>query len=166
VAPAHEAVAVYLRIADTLRQRITAGELAPGSMLPSESALARDFGVARGTVRQALAMLEEGGLVTTQPGRGRWVGDGAMHPVQGHTRHEQVAEEIRSAIRGGQFKPGDRLPGENPLAERYGTARVTVRRALETLKREGLVTVVPRKGHYIAGGRKRSSKAATPRKAP
>jgi DNA-binding GntR family transcriptional regulator len=166
VASTHEAAA-YARIADALCQRITTGELPPGSMLPSESELAREFGVARGTVRQALAELESQGLVTTRPGRGRWVGDGAASPTRGRTRHEQVADEIRAAIRGGHFEPGERLPGEHVLAERYATARVTVRRALETLKREGLVTVVPRSGHYVAGHTKRSSSSRGARgKAP
>lgn len=63
-------VARYHRIADDIQHRITAGELLPGSVLPSEVSLAAEFGVARGTVREAVSLLRERGLVATEPGRG------------------------------------------------------------------------------------------------
>ena len=45
----------YEQVADQLLAMITAGELSPGDRLPSEAELARDFGVSRTTVREALA---------------------------------------------------------------------------------------------------------------
>lgn len=53
--------------------RIESGELCPGDPVPSESALAQRYGVARGTARHALAELEGAGLVESVPGRGRFV---------------------------------------------------------------------------------------------
>lgn len=66
MASAHETRAVvYLRIAENIRRRITTGELPAGSMLPSESALARDLGVARGTQQAAGPAWHNLGLVFT-----------------------------------------------------------------------------------------------------
>ncbi|MET9117146.1 winged helix-turn-helix domain-containing protein [Streptomyces longwoodensis] len=51
-------------IADVLRERIRAGELRAGDRLPTQAELAEEFGVERGTVRQALRALQEDGLLT------------------------------------------------------------------------------------------------------
>ncbi|MCG5439249.1 GntR family transcriptional regulator [Micromonospora sp. PSH25] len=60
----------YRVIADQLRERIESGSIPPGSLLPTESALTSEFRASRGTVRQAIAVLREEGLVTTEHGRG------------------------------------------------------------------------------------------------
>ncbi|WP_107049987.1 winged helix-turn-helix domain-containing protein [Streptomyces bicolor] len=51
-------------IADILRERIRVGELKAGDRLPTQAELAEEFGVERGTVRQALRALQEDGLLT------------------------------------------------------------------------------------------------------
>ncbi|MFF7331101.1 GntR family transcriptional regulator [Streptomyces sp. NPDC090306] len=51
-------------IADTLRERIRDGDLKAGDRLPTQAELAEEFGVERGTVRQALRALQEDGLLT------------------------------------------------------------------------------------------------------
>ncbi|MFI1421877.1 GntR family transcriptional regulator [Streptomyces sp. NPDC020731] len=51
-------------IADILRERIRAGELKAGDRLPTQAELAEEFGVERGTVRQALRALQEDGLLS------------------------------------------------------------------------------------------------------
>lgn len=53
-----------------LADQISAGRLRPGQRLGAERALAADLGVSRATLRQALAVLEESGLVRRVPGRG------------------------------------------------------------------------------------------------
>jgi len=58
----------YLRIADALRVKVEG--LPPNSLLPTEHQLAKEFGVSRLTIRQALHLLESGGLVSRQRGRG------------------------------------------------------------------------------------------------
>ena len=58
----------YLRIADALRARVEG--LPPNSLILTEHQLAREFGVSRLTVRQALHLLESAGLVSRQRGRG------------------------------------------------------------------------------------------------
>jgi GntR family transcriptional regulator len=61
------------RIAAELRERIASGDLGPGALLPSEPELAAEQGVGRQTARAALQMLEQEGLVTVRPRRGRIV---------------------------------------------------------------------------------------------
>ncbi|MEU0474780.1 winged helix-turn-helix domain-containing protein [Streptomyces olivaceus] len=51
-------------IADVLRERIRGGALKAGDRLPTQAELAEEFGVERGTVRQALRALQEDGLLT------------------------------------------------------------------------------------------------------
>jgi GntR family transcriptional regulator len=65
--------AKYQQIADQLRYQITAGELGPGERLPSEPDLVRDFQASRNTVRLALALLTNQGLVVTRQGLGTFV---------------------------------------------------------------------------------------------
>ncbi|WP_249931328.1 GntR family transcriptional regulator [Ramlibacter sp. 2FC] len=63
----------YGWLAASLRARITQGEWVPGTALPAEAALAREHGVALGTLRQALAVLVAEGLLERQHGRGTFV---------------------------------------------------------------------------------------------
>jgi DNA-binding FadR family transcriptional regulator len=59
---------VYEQVADALREAILSGELAPGSVLPSERELCERFGVGRTTIREALRALQTKGLaVATGP---------------------------------------------------------------------------------------------------
>ena len=60
-------------LAADLRAAVDAGVHPPGSRLPSESELARTYGVARGTVRQAFATLAAEGLISTRKGARRMV---------------------------------------------------------------------------------------------
>lgn len=61
--------------------------------------------------------------------------------------HALIAADLRAAIRSGELRDGDRLPGENALMERYGVARMTARQALATVRHEGLA--VSRKGSGV-----------------
>jgi GntR family transcriptional repressor for pyruvate dehydrogenase complex len=54
---------------------------------------------------------------------------------------EMIVEQIRLLIRQGQLRPGDRLPAERELCERFGVSRVTVREALRVLESNGLVQI-------------------------
>ncbi|WP_201467209.1 GntR family transcriptional regulator [Janibacter melonis] len=65
--------AKYQRVASLLREQIHVGDLSDGEKLPGEAELARDLGVSRGTVRQAIAELQRQNLVDTQMGVGSFV---------------------------------------------------------------------------------------------
>jgi GntR family transcriptional repressor for pyruvate dehydrogenase complex len=54
---------------------------------------------------------------------------------------EMIVDQIRLLIRHGQLKPGDRLPAERELGEKFGVSRVTVREALRGLEANGMVTI-------------------------
>lgn len=67
----------YQRIAETITGRIADGTYRPGDALPSEAALAGEFGVTRPTVRQGLAELRATRAITVVNGRGAFVSDPA-----------------------------------------------------------------------------------------
>src|SRR6266705_6344333 len=67
------ASAKYQQIADRLRDQIDSGALQPGERLPSEPDLVRQFDASRNTVRLALALLTNQGLVVTRQGLGTFV---------------------------------------------------------------------------------------------
>jgi GntR family transcriptional regulator len=72
------------RIYLLLRDRILSGELPAGGRLTGEPGLAAEHGVARVTVRRALASLAADGLIERRPGSGTFVREGkAMRPVVG-----------------------------------------------------------------------------------
>ncbi|MEU3457829.1 GntR family transcriptional regulator [Micromonospora sp. NPDC006766] len=70
-------VALYIQLADLLAKQIEEGKLKPRQPLPSESTLQQEYGVARGTVRAAVRLLRERGLVVTLPARGTYVAEKA-----------------------------------------------------------------------------------------
>ena len=63
----------YVQLAGILRNRISSGIYQPGSRLPAEAALARDFGLSAMTARQAVGVLVEDGLVKRVQGSGTFV---------------------------------------------------------------------------------------------
>ncbi|KXK63276.1 hypothetical protein AWW66_04030 [Micromonospora rosaria] len=64
---------VYIQLADLLRKQIESGEVAPGSVLASETRLSQEHAIGRESVRMAVAILRSEGLVSTSRGRGTWV---------------------------------------------------------------------------------------------
>lgn len=68
-----EGVTRYRQLASVLRHKISSGEFPLGHQLPTVESLARSFGIARVTVRQAFALLAEEGLISSQRGRGTHV---------------------------------------------------------------------------------------------
>ena len=66
----HRVRKAYEQVYDQLRELITTGELERGERLPNETVLASDFGVSRGTVREALRILAAQNLIRTAKGAG------------------------------------------------------------------------------------------------
>lgn len=63
----------YLQIANRIVEKIRSGLLSTGDQLPTKRQLAAELGVSRMTVRQALAVLTEQGLINSQHGIGNFV---------------------------------------------------------------------------------------------
>lgn len=66
---------VYEDVIEQIEQIIFEGNLAPGDLLPTERELAQQFGISRGTLREAFRILEREGLIETRPGGGRFVSE-------------------------------------------------------------------------------------------
>jgi GntR family transcriptional regulator len=66
--------------------------------------------------------------------------------------YKQVADHVAARIENGELPPATRLPGERDLAEQYGVALGTARRAVRELRDRGLVLTLPAKGTYIKAG--------------
>jgi GntR family transcriptional regulator len=58
---------------------------------------------------------------------------------EGGPAHAQIEERVAEAVTAGDLRPGDRLPPERELAERFGVSRMTLRQALESLSKRGLL---------------------------
>src|ERR1700751_3441749 len=72
-------------------------------------------------------------------------------PVNVDRVSQVIVDQIKLLIRDGRLQPGDRLPPERELCERFGVSRVTVREALRMLESAGLVEirVGPRGGAFV-----------------
>ncbi|OAT76489.1 GntR family transcriptional regulator [Mangrovibacter phragmitis] len=70
---------IYKSIAEKLRVRLNSSDYAVGSPLPGEKALAQEFGVARMTIRNALDLLVNWGLVVRRHGSGTFVARKDVH---------------------------------------------------------------------------------------
>lgn len=66
----------YGTLAQALRERILQGEWVPGAAIPSEALLSQSYGVALGTIRQAVALLVQDGVLQRIHGRGTFVSNG------------------------------------------------------------------------------------------
>jgi len=64
-----------------------------------------------------------------------------FQPLTSQRSSERVAQAIRATIVEGRFRPGDRLPPERTLAQRFRVTRNTVREALRQLEQMRLVTI-------------------------
>jgi GntR family transcriptional regulator len=64
---------LYVQLAAILRDEIESGRLADGEAIPSETYLQEEHGVSRVTVRKAVALLRDQGLVYTIQARGSFV---------------------------------------------------------------------------------------------
>ncbi|HTR55800.1 MAG TPA: GntR family transcriptional regulator, partial [Kofleriaceae bacterium] len=74
----------------------------------------------------------------------------ALGPLPARTSATTAAERaLRAAIVGGELAPGERLPPERELAERFGISRLTLRAALATLAAAGLVSVRQGSGYTV-----------------
>jgi GntR family transcriptional regulator len=69
--------------------------------------------------------------------------EGASFPAH------RIVDDLRGEILSRVLAPGERLPSENELAQRYGTSRPTVRRAIARLKAEGLVITEQGRGAFV-----------------
>lgn len=61
----------------------------------------------------------------------------------------QLANDLAARIERGEFPLGSRLPSEVEIAQQYGTAKMTVRRALEILRERGVIKTLHGRGSVV-----------------
>lgn len=72
-----------------------------------------------------------------------------MERRKGLTLWRQIQSVLAHEIMAGTFAPGDRLPTEPELAERFGVNRHTLRRAMSELAEQGLVRIEQGRGSFV-----------------
>ncbi len=77
--------------------------------------------------------------------------NGAVKSAAGGRAASKLTDQLRVAIRKGEIAPGRFLPSERELSREHGLAKMTVRRALKVLEREGFVAAEPRQGYRVLG---------------
>jgi GntR family transcriptional regulator len=93
----------HLDLADALRARLVARDLGPRGALPGEVDLAREYGTSRVTVRRALDLLRQEGLVTSRRGAGWFAAVDPLRQPLGRVRTVEAAVEAAGA------EPGRRI---------------------------------------------------------
>jgi GntR family transcriptional regulator len=88
--------------ADAIAEAITAGAYSAGAQLPAEAQMARNLGVSRATLRDALRQLQDRGLIVRSHGRGTFV---AKRPIRKDLNRNFG---ITAMIRSGGYHPGTR----------------------------------------------------------
>ncbi|TFE53188.1 GntR family transcriptional regulator [Streptomyces sp. ICN441] len=83
----------YAQVADDLRQRIATGVVKAGQRLDGNAKLAEQYGVAAMTVRHALDILRDEGLIVSQQGRGTFVANDPPGE-EASPRDQQMADEL------------------------------------------------------------------------
>src|SRR5258706_9216967 len=76
-------------------------------------------------------------------------GLGAIDPDDPRPVSHQIANHLRAAILTGRYKPGERLPSQNDLSDRYDVARETVKAALRALRDERLIVTRQGSGAFV-----------------
>ncbi|NVI90496.1 GntR family transcriptional regulator [Actinomadura sp. BRA 177] len=64
-------------------------------------------------------------------------------------RYVEIAADLQARIDDGRLEPGDRLPTEKELAQRWGVSENTIKAAVNELRRGGRVETVPQKGSFV-----------------
>ena len=73
----NKAIPLYYQLETLLRKKIESGDFTADAPLPSEDALANEYNVSRITVRQAMASLEQDGLIVRKRGKGTFISPNA-----------------------------------------------------------------------------------------
>ena len=63
--------------------------------------------------------------------------------------YQEIVDQIQQQIVSGALKPGDQIPAERDLAERFGVSRTAVREAIKSLTEKGLIEVFVGRGTFV-----------------
>lgn len=108
----------YYQLLEILQKRLQSSEFQPGDQFPTEERLCQEHGLSRGTVRRAINILVEEGLLRREQGRGTFVANSSSPPV--FFRLADFSEDMQD--RG--FEPSTRvlklhvIPASQEIADR------------------------------------------------
>lgn len=74
-----------------------------------------------------------------------------IQAIQVESPVDKIIRQLKQLIVSGQLKPGDRLPAERALSEKFGVGRSYVREAILKLEFYGLLKTNPQSGTYVSG---------------
>ena len=76
----------------------------------------------------------------------------ALRAVKKKRIHEEIIDQIREELADSRLKPGDRLPSERELSEKFQVSRASVREAIRAMESMGLATIKTGDGTYVSTG--------------
>ena len=130
-APVRRVRKAYEQVYDQLRELIMRGELARGQRLPNEALLARQFGVSRGTVREALRLLAAQNLIRTTKGAGG--GSFVTLPTVDHV--SEFLQANISLLNESREVSAEEMLEARELLESFATRMAALRRSPADLER-------------------------------
>ena len=72
-----------------------------------------------------------------------------QNPYTPHAPYMTVLDALAAEIKAGKLKPGEKIPSDAELVQRFGVARMTARRAVAVLRERGLVRTEWGRGTYV-----------------
>jgi GntR family phosphonate transport system transcriptional regulator len=113
----------WRQIRNRLKAAVLDGTYAPGERLPTEHALAEQFGVNRHTVRRAVSGLVELGMLRVEQGRGMFVQENVLYyPIGKRTRFTELVER-QNRSRGRRILSAEVKKADAKVAEALGMLR-------------------------------------------
>lgn len=73
----------------------------------------------------------------------------ALNPSTPQPLYMQIRQILKNDIQHGKYKPDEQIPTEAELCEMYSVSRITIRKAIEELVKDGTLTRVPRRGTFV-----------------
>jgi DNA-binding transcriptional regulator YhcF (GntR family) len=92
-------IPLYEQITHQLRRLIETGQIQPGEQLLTTRQLAVQLGINFNTVARAYRLLDQEGLISTQPGRGTYALDQQQDPAKRKTHQDHIEELTRFYVR-------------------------------------------------------------------
>jgi len=144
-------IPLYLQLAEWLESRIAQGELPVGARLPPETALADEFELNRNTVRQAIGLLVQKGLVQKHKGVGTFVTrQDTLYPVHELGRMTSFVDdfEVNTVAVENVILAQERARASAEVAERLGIPPGSAVVRLERLRMADRTPFVLERGYY------------------
>jgi GntR family transcriptional regulator, frlABCD operon transcriptional regulator len=73
----------------------------------------------------------------------------SLNPSTPQPLYMQIRQMLKNDIQNGKYKPDEQIPTEAELCEIYNVSRITIRKAIEELVNEGVLTRIPRRGTFV-----------------